>query len=238
MRACSDKVMRTSGVGARPLITLSLASPTAARIACESSTCCSACGRKGAGAHAPTTGANPNTLTSYDMPTFRLCKEGEHVARARQHHENDLCAPTDGTHVLPLAKLQHVTAFEKVHVKQLHPHEHVVRSFTQSNPWSKAFGPRPWRSARAHRRARGPRHRTWKRPWQNHQWPRTRWPPRRRWRRVASRMSSSPRGRWASVQTDQRRQRSSAPAGEIRVILTILQFLLRAGLRSRRGRPT
>ena len=90
MRACSDKGMRTSGVGARPLITLSLASPTAARIACESSTCCSACGRKGAGAHAPTTGANPNTLTSYDMPTFRLCKEGEHVARARQHHEHDL----------------------------------------------------------------------------------------------------------------------------------------------------
>ena len=90
MRACSDKGMRTSGVRARPLITLSLASPTAARIACESSTCCSACGRKGAGAHAPTTGANPNTLTSYDMPTFRLCKEGEHVARARQHHEHDL----------------------------------------------------------------------------------------------------------------------------------------------------
>ena len=89
-RACSDKGMRTSGVGARPLITLSLASPTAARIACESSTCCSACGRKGAGAHAPTTGANPNTLTSYDMPTFRLCKEGEHVAHARQHHEHDL----------------------------------------------------------------------------------------------------------------------------------------------------
>ena len=24
------------------------------------------------------------------MPTFRLCKEGEHVARAREHHEHDL----------------------------------------------------------------------------------------------------------------------------------------------------
>ena len=150
----------------------------------------------------------------------------ESTLRVRVSITNMTLRSTDGTHVLPLAKLQHVTAFEKVHVKQLHPHEHVVRSFTQSNPWSKAFGPRPWRSARAHRRARGPRHRTWKRPWQNHQWPRTRWPPRRRWRRVASRMSSSPRGRWASVQTDQRRQRSSAPAGEIRVILTILQFLL------------
>ena len=88
---------------------------------------------------------------------------------------------------------------------------------------SRAVAHRLWHSAmRAHRRARGSRHRTCRRPRFNHE------PQNQQCMlllRVASRMSSSPRGRWASVQTDRRRQRSSAHAGGS-MILTIL---LRAG---------